>query len=220
MISILLVEDHEIVRQGFRALLEAEPDLRIVAETGDGLAVLPLVASHAPDILILDLMLPGLNGLEIVRRANQHDPRLGIVVLSMHADPAYVRQALRLGAQAYVRKESGAAVLRTAVREVVRGRRFLDPDLPGELLNLDVSVQEDPLLDSYAFLSEREREVLQLTAEGHTLKETADRLSISPKTIEKHRNSIMKKLGLKNQAEMVRFAVSRGLLGSNGLSDA
>lgn len=220
MTSILLVEDHEIVRQGFRALLEAEPGLKIVAETGDGLEVLPLVASHRPDILILDLMLPGLNGLEVVRRVNQRHPGLGIVVLSMHADPAYVEQAMRLGASAYVRKESGASVLRRAVREVVTGRRFLDPALPGELLNLDVSVQEDPLLDPYVFLSEREREVLQLTAEGLTLKETAERLSISPKTIEKHRNSILKKLGLKNQAEMIRFAVSHGPLGSSGSSDA
>lgn len=218
MISILLAEDHEVVREGFRALLENDRTYTIVAETGDGLDVMPLIEMHRPNVLILDLMLPGLSGLEVVRRVRVHCPWMGIVMLSMYSHPAYVSQALHFGASAYVLKESGAGILKAAVNAVVRGERFLDPALPEELLEGRPDVPDDPSLDPYVFLSEREREVLHLAVEGSSLKDTAERLAISPRTVEKHRASIMRKLGLKNQAELIRFAVYRGLIGPSGTS--
>lgn len=215
MTSILLAEDHQVVRAGIASLLDGNPNLRVVAETSDGLEVLPLLQQSQADLLIVDLLLPGLHGLEVVRRVHARQPWVGITVLSMYSAPHYVREALRSGAHAYVLKESSHAVLLQAVRHTLRQERFLDPALSLTLDEVEGAAmsRQDDALDPYAFLTAREREVMQLTVEGASIKESAVRLGISPKTVERHRNNLMKKLGFHNQAELVRFAVYRGLLG-------
>lgn len=218
MTTILLAEDHEIVREGFRAILDAENDMRVVGEAGDGIEALQLVDSLRPDVLVVDLMMPGLNGLEVVRRVQQQAPRTRCVVLSMHDNEAYVIEALRNGALAYILKDSGARELKNAVRSVRVGRRYLGPPLSERSIEayLRAATEEAGLADPYGSLTNREREVFQLTAEGMTSREVAGRLSISPRTVEKHRDNLMTKLGVHNQAELIRYAVHKGVVGSPG----
>jgi two-component system, NarL family, response regulator NreC len=214
---ILLADDHQVVREGFRALLEAEPDFEIVAETGDGLDAVRKVEQHKPHVLVVDLMMPGLNGLEVARQISQRSPRTRIVVLSMHANEAYVLEALKNGASAYVLKDSSAAELVRAVREALAGRRYLSPPLSE--LAIDSYIQRartSDTLDLHDTLTNREREVLQLAAEGHTNAEIAGRLFISPRTVETHRANVLHKLGLRSQTELVRYALQRGILPMEG----
>jgi two-component system, NarL family, response regulator NreC len=216
-IHILLADDHRIVREGFRALLEAEPDFQIVAETGDGLEAVRLVEQHKPQVLVLDLMMPGLNGMEVARQVSQRAPRTRIVVLSMHANEAYVLEALKNGASAYVLKDASAAELVRAVREANAGRRYLSPPLSEPAIDSYIQrARTSDSLDLYDTLTNREREVLQLAAEGHTNVEIANRLFISPRTVETHRSNAMHKLGLRSQTELVRFALQRGILPLEG----
>ena len=214
MIRIVLAEDHAVVREGLRAILEAEEDCTVIGEAGDGLEAVQLATSEAPDVLVVDLMMPGLHGLEVIRQVHQQVPETRIVVLSMHDDEAYVLKALRHGASAYVLKRSGASELKKAVQEVVRGRRYLGPLLSDRAIEtyLQASQEEADPLDSYSFLTKREREVLHLTVGGHTSKQIGERLSISPRTVEKHRSNLMHKLGLHSQAALVQYAVSRGFI--------
>jgi two-component system response regulator NreC len=214
MTTIVLAEDHEIVREGFRAILEAEGDFQVVGEAGNGLEAIRLTESLRPDVLIVDLMMPGLNGLEVVRRVRQHTPRTRCIVLSMHDNEAYVSEALRNGALGYILKDSGAAELKKAVRAVRFGQRYLGPPLSERSVEayLRAALGEDVAVDPYDLLTNREREIFQLTAEGLTSKEVADRLSISPRTVEKHRDNLMGKLGLHTQAELIRYAVKKGLV--------
>ena len=214
MIRIVLAEDHAVVREGFRAILEAAGDFSIVGETGDGLEAIQLVTSEAPDVLIVDLMMPGLSGLEVIRQVHRRSPETGIVVLSVHDDEAYVLEALRNGASAYVLKRSRASELKKAVREVTQGRRYLGPPLSERAIETyQRALQEEAVLeDPYAFLTNREREVLHLTVAGHTSTNIGEQLSISPRTVEKHRSNLMQKLGLHRKAELVQYALSRGLI--------
>ena len=216
-IRILLADDHQVVREGFRALLEAEPDFEIVAETGDGLEALRLAEHQKPHVLVVDLMMPGLNGLEVVRQITQRLPRTHVVVLSMHANEAYVLEALKNGACAYVLKDASAADLVRAVREANHGRRYLSPPLSEPAIdNYIQRTRNSDSLDLYDTLTNREREVLQLGAEGHTNAEIAGRLFISPRTVETHRANVMHKLGLRSQTELVRYALQRGILPIEG----
>ena len=214
MIRLVLTEDHTVVREGFRAILEAEADFSIVGETGDGLEAVQLARAQAPDVLIVDLMMPGLSGLEVIRQVRRHAPETGIVVLSMHDDEAYVLEALQSGASAYVLKRSGAAELKKAVREVAQGRRYLGPPLSERAIEIYLrALQEEAVpADPYGFLTNREREVLHLTVAGHTSTVIGRQLSISPRTVEKHRSNLMQKLGVHNKAELVQYALSRGLI--------
>lgn len=209
---IVLADDHPIVRQGLRALLEAETDFQLVGEAGDGLEAVGLVERVKPDVLVLDLMMPGFAGLEVARQARQRSPQTRIVILSMHADEGYVLEALTAGASAYVLKKSTTADLVKAIRDAIAGRRFLSPPLSEHLIDAYVEKTKSAPLDSYNTLTPREREVLQLAAEGHTNAKIATRLSISPRTVEMHRASVMRKLGLQNQVELVRYALQRGIL--------
>ncbi|MBK9094305.1 MAG: response regulator transcription factor [Anaerolineae bacterium] len=209
---IVLADDHPIVRQGLRALLEAETDFQLVGEAGDGLEAVGLVERVKPDVLVLDLMMPGLAGFEVARQARQRSPQTRIVILSMHADEGYVLEALTAGASAYVLKKSTTADLVKAIRDAIAGRRFLSPPLSEHLIDAYVEKTKSAPLDSYNTLTPREREVLQLAAEGHTNAKIATRLSISPRTVEMHRASVMRKLGLQNQVELVRYALQRGIL--------
>ncbi len=214
MTTIVLAEDHEIVREGFRAILQAEPDLRVVGEAGNGLEAIRLAETLQPDLLVVDLMMPGINGLEVVRRVHQQMPRTRCIVLSMHDNEAYVIEALRNGALAYILKDSGAAELKKAVRAVRMGGRYLGPPLSERSIEayLRAATEEAALADPYVLLTNREREVFHLTAEGLSSKEVADQLSISPRTVEKHRDNLMSKLGLHTQAELIRFAVKKGFV--------
>ena len=212
MTKIVLADDHHVVRQGLRSLLEAESDFSVIGEAGDGLEVTQLVERLRPDVLVLDLMMPSLNGLEVTRQVSQRSPRTHVVILSMHANEAYVLEALRAGAVAYVLKESTSAELVRAVREAVAGRRYLSPPLSERAIEAYMQKAESATLDPYETLTAREREVLHLVAEGHTNAEIADRLFISRRTVETHRANLMRKLGLRTQTDLISYALRRGIL--------
>ncbi|MCL4819138.1 MAG: response regulator transcription factor [Vicinamibacteria bacterium] len=213
MIKVLLAEDHRVVRDGLRALLQREPDMRVVGEIGDGLEAVGLVESMRPDVLVVDLMLPGLGGIEVTRLVRRRATSTRVVVLSMHAAEAFVIQALEAGASGYVLKDAGADQLLVAIRKAVAGKRHLSPPLTEASL-ADYQDRVGPMqADPYEALTARERQVLVLTAQGETSRETAARLGISPRTAEWHRAQVLRKLGLRGQAELTQFAMRRGLLG-------
>ncbi|MFN2270072.1 MAG: response regulator [Anaerolineae bacterium] len=212
MTTILLADDHRIVRQGLRALLEAEPDFSLVGETGDGLEAIQLAERLQPDVIVLDLMMPGINGLEATRQISDNCPQTRVVILSMHADEAYVLEALRNGASGYVLKDSSADDLVRAVREVEAGRRYLSPPLSERAIEAYTRKAQETSLDSYEELTNREREVLHLAAEGHSSTEIAERLSISSRTVETHRANMMRKLDLHSQTDLIRYALKRGII--------
>jgi len=212
MTTIVLADDHHIVRQGLRVLLEGQPDFQLVGEAGDGLEAVQLTERLKPDVLIIDLMMPSLNGLEATRQVSQRSPHTRVVILSMHANEAYVLEALRNGAAGYVLKDSSAADLVHAVREVVAGRRYLSSPLSERAIAAYIQKASDVALDPYEILTNREREVLHLAAEGYTNAEIADQLSISPRTAETHRANLMHKLGLRTHTDLIRYALRRGIL--------
>jgi len=195
-----------------RALLEAEPDFRLVGEAGDGLETVQLVERLRPDVLVLDLMMPGLNGLEVTRQVGKRSPQTQVVILSMHANEAYVLEALRNGAVGYVLKDASVTELVQAVREVTAGRRYLSPPLSERAIDAYVGRAKEATLDRYETLTDREREVLHLVAEGCTNAAIAARLSISPRTAETHRANMMRKLGLHTQTDLIRYALRRGII--------
>lgn len=212
MIRIILADDHKIVREGIQRLLEEESDLQVIATAADGLETVRLVDAQPPDVLIADLMMPGINGLEVTRQVAQRYPQVHIIILSMHAEEAYVLEALRSGAMGYVLKDNGHIDLLTAIREVQAGRRYLSAPLSERAIDAYVSSAPQVSGEPYDSLTPREREVLQLAAHGHTAAEIAQRLTISPRTVETHRANLMQKLGLRGQAELIRFALQRGIL--------
>jgi two-component system response regulator NreC len=212
MTTIVLADDHHVVRQGLRALLEGQPDFQLLGEAGDGLEAIQLTERLKPDVLIIDLMMPSLNGLEATRQISQRSPHTRVVILSMHANEAYVLEALRNGAAGYVLKDSSAADLVRAVREVVAGRRYLSSPLSERAIAAYIQKASDVALDPYEMLTNREREVLHLAAEGYTNAEIADQLSISPRTAETHRANLMHKLGLRTHTDLIRYALRRGIL--------
>ena len=210
MATIILAEDHQIVRQGLNALLRTEPGFSIIAETGDGLEAVRLVKSLKPEVLVVDLVLPGLDGLEVTRQVKHRWPDTQVIVLSMHASEAYIVKAFRYGASAYVLKKSSVEDLVQAVRCVLQGKQFLSPLLPHAPLVDQKTVKT--VKDRYETLTTREREIMQLIAEGYTSPQIADRLFISSRTVDTHRANLMAKLGLRNQVELVRYALQRGLM--------
>jgi DNA-binding NarL/FixJ family response regulator len=208
---VLLADDHTLVRAGIRALVESLDGVTVVAETGDGREALELVERHRPDVLLLDITLPGLNGLEIAERTTRSSPSTRIVILSVHANEAYVAQALRAGVAAYLPKDAAATELALALRAVVRGETYLSPSISkqvveGFLRNPDIA----PGL--LAGLTARQREVLQLVAEGRSTKEIAALLEISVKTVETHRAQLMERLGIHDVPGLVRVAIREGLI--------
>lgn len=211
-ITLVLADDHLVVREGLRALLEAEPDFEVVGQAGNGSEVPGLVAEVRPDILVLDLMMPGTGGLEVIREVARGTAETRIVVLSMHATEAYVLEALTSGARAYVLKQSEAGELVRALREVAVGRRYLSPPLSDRALEAYLRQAESGAPDRQGALTPREREVLQLVAEGYTSAQIAEQLFISPRTVETHRSNLMRKLGLRTPADVVRYAVRNGVL--------
>jgi two-component system, NarL family, response regulator NreC len=212
MTTIVLADDHQIVRQGLQALLKAEPNFSVIGEAGDGLEAVTLVERLKPDVLIIDLMLPGLNGLEVTRQVSQRWPQTRVVILSMHVNEAYVLEGLRNGAAAYVLKESSITDLVQAVHAVTAGQHYLSPPLSERAIQVYREKAKATFLDPYETLTTREREVLLLAAEGNNKSEIAARLSISSRTVETHRANLMHKLGLRTQTDLIRYALRRGIL--------
>ena len=211
-VTVLLADDHPIVRHGLRLLLEAEHDLKIVGEASDGLQAVQLSEKFKPKVLVVDLMMPGLNGLEVLRQVKERSPSTCSIVLSMQSADVYVVEALKAGALGYVLKETGPSELVNAVQQVVAGKRYLSPRLSERLIDVLLQKTEEITLDPYETLTNREREILQMAAEGLTSAAIAKRLSISPRTAELHRSRMMDKLGLSNQTELIRYALKRGIL--------
>jgi DNA-binding NarL/FixJ family response regulator len=212
MTTIVLAEDHQILREGLRALLSAEPDLTVVGEAAEGLGVADMVDRLRPDLLVVDLMMPGLGGLDVLAQVRQRVPQTRAIVLSMHADESYVLAALRNGAAGYVLKNAGVEDLLRAIRSVLAGQIYLSTQLSERAILSYVERARDAAGDTYDALTPREREVLHLVAEGHTSAEIAQRLTISPRTAEIHRTNLMRKLDLHSQTELVRYAIKRGII--------
>lgn len=209
---IVLADDHEVVRAGLRVVLEQQLDCAIVGEATSGPETISVVRQLQPDVLVTDMVMPGLSGLEVVRQVATTVPTTRIVVFSMHGHDSYVREALRAGAIGYVLKESLAAELLTAIRQALEGRRYVSPALSERMIDAYV----EPLLptsdDAYQWLNAREREVLVLTAQGCTSAQIAAQLALSPRTAEHYRATLMRKLDLHSIAELVRYAIRRGLI--------
>jgi two-component system response regulator NreC len=209
VIGIVVVDDHAVVRSGLRLLLDAEEDLEVVAEAGNAREAVFEVRAHKPDVILLDLVMPGESGIEAVPKLLHEAPDAKILVLSMQDDPQYVREAFAVGAKGYVLKEAADADVVDAIRQVAAGGSYVHPTLGARMVAADAAAlaaaEADPL-------SEREREVLRLLALGHTNQEIAKQLFISVRTAETHRAHIMRKLGLETRAELVRYALEHGQL--------
>jgi DNA-binding NarL/FixJ family response regulator len=212
MTKIILADDHHLVREGLRMMLETEPDFEVIGEAADGLSAVQLVERLHPNIAILDLMMPDLNGLEVARHISQYTTDTRTIILSMHANEAYVLEALRNGVSAYILKDSRANDLVHAVREVLAGRRYLSPPLSERAIESYMEKAQTTELDPYETLTTREREVLHLAAQGYSATEMATRLFLSPRTVETHRANLMRKLDLHTQTDMIRYALRRGII--------
>lgn len=212
MIRIVLADDHTVVRQGVKSLLQDGGDMSVIGEVEDGLAVADQVELLRPDVLVLDLVMPGLNGLEVIRQVKRRTPKTQIVVLSMHASESYIIEALRNGAAGYVIKDADAQHLIEAIHSVYRGKRYICPHCDAATIEKCLADTSAALPDPYESLTDREREVLQLAAEGHSNAEIATRLFISKRTAETHRQRMMRKLNLASQVELVRYALLRGII--------
>jgi len=208
---LLLADDHALVRAGIRALLESLDGISVVAEAGNGSEVLELARVHRPDIVLLDISMPGLGGLEVSAQLKQELPEVRVVMLSMHANEEYVLQALRSGAVGYMLKDSATAELELALRAVMQGETYLSPPISKQVV--DGYVQrvgtEQPAPDN---LTPRQRQVLQLIAEGHSTKEIAYRLELSVKTVETHRAQLMERLQIREIAGLVKYAIRNGIV--------
>lgn len=211
-ITIVLADDHKIVRQGLHALLRAESDFNVVGEADDGLEALALVKKLKPQIVVLDLMMPGLNGLEAARQITKQTPGTKVIILSMYDDEGFVLEALSNGVSAYVLKDASSSDLIEAVREVRAGHRYLSAPLSDRAIDVYENLTKAGTVDKYDTLTNREREVLHLSAEGRSNSDIADRLGISVRTAETHRAKVMQKLGVHSQADLTRYAIKRGII--------
>ena len=210
---VLLADDHAIVRRGLRSLLESEPGLQVVGEAQDGLQALKLAEQERPDVLILDIGLPKLNGIEVAARAQKLESPPWVIVLTMHSDESYILRALAAGARAYLLKDATDEDLLPAIRAARAGRPFFSPAVTSVLVEDYLrQLQARGLTDSFHLLTDREKEVLQLLAEGRTNKEVAALLQVGVSTIETHRGNLMQKLNLHNTAEIVLYAVRKGII--------
>jgi two-component system, NarL family, response regulator NreC len=212
-LRVLLADDHAIVRRGLRSLLETEPGLNVVAEAADGIEALRLADEHDPDVVILDVGMPKLNGIDVAARLQKLKRPPRVIILSMHADESYIIRALAAGARAYLLKDATDEDLLPAVRTVASGKPYFSPAVAGVLVEDYVrQLQTRGLSDSYHLLTDREKEVLQLLAEGRTNKEVASILNLGLSTVETHRGNLMQKLNLHNTAEIVLYAVRKGII--------
>jgi DNA-binding NarL/FixJ family response regulator len=210
--SVVVADDHLVVREGLRTLLEQHLPCTVVGEATTGAEAITLVRQIQPTVLVTDMVMPGMSGLEVVRQVQQIAPATRVIVFSMHADESYVQEALRAGAIGYVLKESLAGELVAAIQAAVTGRRYLSPALTERILARYAQAAPQASFDPYDELSPREREVLVLAAQGLTSAEMAERLVLSTRTVENYRTSLMHKLELRTIADLVRYAIRRGLI--------
>jgi DNA-binding NarL/FixJ family response regulator len=212
MIRILLADDHPVVRAGLRAVLEGESDFAVLGEAVNGLQAIHLTESLAPDVLVLDIVMPDVDGLEVVRRVRKSAPKTRVVMLSIHANESYAAQALRNGASAYVVKNAPTQFLMDAIRVAAAGKVYFSPPLSKKTIQSYLEKAQESQHDPFALLTTQERVILQLTVHGMTSAEIGSRLYISSRTVETHRAHIAKKLGLRTQAELIHFALQNGML--------
>lgn len=212
-VRILLADDHTVMRNGLRLLLERQPHLLVVGEAADGRQAVALSESSHPDVVIMDIAMPNLNGIEAARQIVNRSPHTAIAILSMHSDESYVIRALKAGARAYLLKDSAEADLLTAVRALTEGKSFFSPAI-SKILVEDYMRQLESrgAEDTYELLTNREREILQLLAEGRTNKEVAGMLHLSLYTVETHRTHILQKLNLHSVPELILYAVRKGII--------
>ena len=212
-LRILLADDHIVMRSGLRALLDRQPNLEVVGESENGRETVALAASLKPDVVVMDVGMPILNGIEATQTIVAQCPTIAVVILSMHADESYVMRALKAGARGYLLKDSAAADLIGAIQAISQGKSFFSPKVSRILAEDYVRVlKQKGAVDTYDLLTSREREILQLLAEGKANKEVAAALNISPYTVETHRGHILQKLNLHNSAELVLYAVRKGII--------
>ena len=212
-IRILLADDHTVMRAGLRLLLERQPDMVVVAEAEDGRQTVELADAHTPEVVVLDIAMPNLNGIEAARQIVSKHPKASVVILSMHSDESYVLRALKAGARAYLLKDSAESDLIRAIRAVRDGKSFFSPAVSKLLLEDYVrQIQERGEEDSYELLTTRERELLQLLAEGKSNKDVANLLNLSLYTVETHRAHILQKLGLHTVPDLILYAVRKGII--------
>jgi DNA-binding NarL/FixJ family response regulator len=213
MIRILIADDHGIVRTGLKLLLDRIPEMEVAGEAADGREAVRLAAELRPDIVIMDIAMPLLNGLQAAAQVIHENPRTGVIFLSMHTDESYIVKALDAGARGYLLKDNADEDMERAIRAVAAGKPYFSPAIAQAMLEDDVRLmRKRGVQDSYDLLTEREREILQLLGEGKSNKETAAVLNLSPYTVETHRTNLMQKLGLHNTAEIVLYAVRKGII--------
>lgn len=210
---VLLADDHQLMRSGVRLMLEREPDITVVGEAGDGREAVALAKTLKPEVVVMDIGMPNLNGIEAALQMTQHDPELAVVMLSMHSDESYVLRALKAGARGYLLKDSAEADLIKAVHVVAGGKSFFSPAVSKVLLDDYVrKLKRSGAEDAYDLLTPREREILQLIAEGKSNKDVANLLNLSVYTVESHRSNLMEKLNLKGVPELILYAVRKGII--------
>ncbi|HHH41091.1 MAG TPA: response regulator transcription factor [Chloroflexi bacterium] len=215
-IRVLIADDHAIVRAGIRSLLEDHADIEVVGEAGSGCEAIEQTLRLRPDVVLMDIAMRDLSGLEATRAIKAQAPQVNVLALTMHDREEYFFAMLKAGALGYVLKESGPEELLAAIRAVHRGEAFLSPRVTKMILDDYLAQQADRVPSRYNSLTSREKEVLRLAAEGKTTREMAEILHLSPKTVEKHRSSMMRKLGLHNLSELIRYAIRKGLIEVEG----
>jgi two-component system, NarL family, response regulator NreC len=212
-IQVMLADDHAVLRAGLKLVIEREPDMAVVAEAVDGRQAVDLAPDSGAEVLVMDVAMPGLNGIEAARQILAKKPGLAVVILSMHNDESYVLRSLRVGAKGYLLKESAESDVISAIRAVSQGKSFFSPKVTLLLQEEYVQrLQQEGKDDSYDSLTPREREILQMIAEGQANKDVANKLNLSLYTVETHRGNILQKLGLRSAAEVVLYAVRKGIV--------
>jgi two-component system, NarL family, response regulator NreC len=211
-LRIMIAEDHETIREGIKLLINAQPDMEVIGEASDGLQAISRAQSLLPDIVLMDISMPGATGFQATEKLNQTCPQVKVLALTRHRDKAYLQQLVRAGAEGYVLKQSPASELIGAIRAVAEGRQFLDPALTGAVLAAYAGDKSLSKIENQPWISKREEEVLKLIAWGYSNKEIAAKLDISVKTVEAHRANAMRKLDLHSRIDIVRFALMQGWL--------
>lgn len=209
--KIIVADDHRMVREGLRSLIERQPGLSVTAEARDGTEAVSLTKKHRPDLVVMDISMPNLNGLEATRLIRKEKDQTRIIVLSMHADRRYVAEAFKAGADGYLLKDSAFGELSKAIKTVLQGKRFISPSIADLLIDGYLTREDQPQPSAYNLLSVREREVLQMMAEGQATRQIAKVLNLSVKTIETYRKQIMDKLDLHSVAQLTKYAIREGL---------
>jgi len=208
-ISVFLADDHRVLRDGLRILLESQDDIRVVGDAENGNKAIEGITNLKPDVAVMDITMPELNGIEAAQIVHEALPDIGIVILSIHSDLEHIFRALQAGAQGYILKESAGSEVISAVRAVYMGRRYLSPSIRDTVM--EAYMQNRQMQSPLELLSMREREVLQLTVEGHSSAAIAERMGLSPKTVDTYRSRLMGKLGMHDLPELVRFAIKHGI---------